>query len=139
MNNRKLLFTPLFIFLPLVVTNINRGSATINSSVSTNVTGENTRVETKIETNINGSQTTVESNKSGSISVVTKDGKTEIKTSGNITPTIIIKNETITPIMEKDNQITVQETGEQKLFQDLIIPLKRVFNQFLNLFRRQGQ
>lgn len=138
MNKNKILYS--LLFFPLVITNISKNSTTVSTSVKSEASGSSSSVETKIITNTNGKETIVESNQPGSISVEVKDGKTEIKTSKDITPTIIVKEEKPNLKIGESNptpqeiEVTREEIKAQ--FKEIFEPLRNLFRSIFSWFNR---
>jgi len=126
---KKYLFT--FLFLLLATININSQDSTqVKNYVRAEATGSSAKVETNIQTNVNQSETTIKTNQPGTISVETKNGETEIKISKNITPTIIIKNNAISPEVKVENfdqAENIQPNADKKFIQNIFIQLKSFF------------
>ena len=72
------------LFLPLIVFNTSQ----VETTVKTEVTGENASAHTEITNIVNGEETHVESDQPGEIKVEVKDGEVKVESSQAVSPTI---------------------------------------------------
>ena len=115
-----------FLFLPLVVTNIQKNGTSVKNYIKTEATGNNAQVETNIRTNVNQTETTVRINQPGEVRVEVKNGDTKIETSKGITPTIIITGTSF----EKP-QVKIET---QSILKNIFSPVRNIFRPFFDLF-----
>jgi len=114
-------------FLPLIVFNTSQ----VETTVKTEVSGENASVHTEITNIVNGEETHVESDQPGEIKVEVKDGEVKVESSSEVQPTIIIAEPSPTEVEEKKEEVSnrVEEMKERfiSFFEDLISRLRKAF------------
>lgn len=139
---KKSLFPIVFlsVFFPIfnissikeLLKNTNNNGVTVINKTESKAEGGN--ATSRSSTTVNGQTVTVETSQSGSVEVKNTDGKVEIKTSGGITPTIIvtgIPSQSI--IIEESDKILSVESPSEKL--NLALKIKKVWEDLLRFFR----
>lgn len=129
MNKSKTILLS-FLLLPLVIFTSNSTNSSVKSYVKTEANGGNSKVETNISTNVNGVQTDVTVNQPGEVEVNVNNGKVEVKTSGKITPTIIITGTQKIDVVVEDK---LTATGSSKP-SNIIKFVKSFWARLFNLF-----
>lgn len=114
-------------FLPLIVSNTSQ----VETTVKTEVAGENASAHTEITNIVNGEETHVESDQPGEIKVEVKDGEVKVESGSDIQPTIIIAEPSQEEVEEKKEEVSnrVEEIKERfiSFFEDLISRLRKAF------------
>jgi hypothetical protein len=109
-------------FLPLIVSNTSQ----VETTVKTEVAGENASAHTEITNIVNGEETKVVSDEPGEIKVEVKDGEVKIESSSEVQPTVVISEPSQEEIEEKKEE-TSNRVEEMK---------ERVFSFFENWLGR---
>ena len=98
-------------FLPLIVSNTSQ----VETTVKTEVSGENASAHTEITNIVNGEETKVVSDEPGEIKVEVKDGEVKIESSSEVQPTVVISAPSQEEVEEKKEEVTnrVEEMKER--------------------------